>query len=104
MDRTIFVSYHFKINPCRITPLKPPGGDCHLVVGGGQQDSDSGDDGSVTDVKVSCRVTQPPDGSTTKLFDNNENIAKTSKPLKPYRLNYYSISIDCNIIIFFDSD
>ena len=79
----LFISDLKKCN-YRITPLKPPGGDCHLVLGGVQVDSDSGDDASVTDVKVSCRVTQPPGGSTTKLFEN-QLIAKTTKPLKPYR-------------------
>ena len=75
----------------RITPLKPPGGDCHLTVGG-LTDSDSGDDLSVSDMKISCRVTQPPGGSSVKIFSPDADADVTPlpapAPAKPYRYTY----------------
>ena len=80
----MFNHFHF-----RITPMKPPGGDCHLTVGGLTDSSDSGDDVSVSDMKISCRVTQPPGGSTAKLFSPNADADVTPltapSPAKPYR-------------------
>ena len=66
----------------RITPLKPPGGDCHLVVGG-MEAAEAAPELAVTPAlapdKASCRVTQPPGGSATKLFDQ-ETPAPATQP------------------------
>ena len=77
------------INIFRITPLKPPGGECNLVLGD-RFDVVDGDDVGVAELKVSCKVTQPPGGSS-KIFaakDENNNNVKTPSPktpAKPYR-------------------
>lgn len=81
--------FYLIINMFRITPLKPPGGECNLVLGD-SLDVVDGDDGGVAEVKVSCKVTQPPGGSS-KIFaakDENNNNVKTPSPktpAKPYR-------------------
>ena len=72
----------------RITPLKPPGGDCHLVVGGMEAtEAGAAPDLAVTPApdKASCRVTQPPGGSATKLFDQETPAPATPPQAKPYR-------------------
>ena len=70
----------------RITPLKPPGGDCHLVVGG-MEAAEAAPELAVTPApdKASCRVTQPPGGSATKLFDQETPAPATPPQAKPYR-------------------
>ena len=70
----------------RITPIKPPGGESHLVVGE-KSDSESGDDASSSsaDMKASCRVTQPPGGSSAKIFSAGDDKQAVVKPIKPYR-------------------
>ena len=75
---------------CRITPLKPPGGDCHLVVGGMEAaEAGAAPELAVTPApapdKASCRVTQPPGGSATKLFDQETPAPATQPQAKPYR-------------------
>ena len=75
---------------CRITPLKPPGGDCHLVVGGmeaAEAEAGAAPELAVTPApdKASCRVTQPPGGSATKLFDQETPAPVTPPQAKPYR-------------------
>ena len=73
---------------CRITPLKPPGGDCHLVVGGMEAaEAGAAPELAVTPApdKASCRVTQPPGGSATKLFDQETLAPATPPQAKPYR-------------------
>ena len=72
----------------RITPLKPPGGDCHLVVGGMEAaEAGAAPELAVTPApdKASCRVTQPPGGSATKLFDQETPAPVTPPQAKPYR-------------------
>ena len=72
----------------RITPLKPPGGDCHLVVGGMEAaEAGAAPELAVTPApdKASCRVTQPPGGSATKLFDQETPAPATPPQAKPYR-------------------
>ena len=79
---------HLLIMFIRITPLKPPGGDCHLVVGGMEAaEAQAGPELAVTPApdKASCRVTQPPGGSATKLFDQETPAPATPPQAKPYR-------------------
>ena len=54
---------------------------------GEKSDTESGDDESTTsaDMKASCRVTQPPGGSSAKLFSPGEDNQTVVKPIKPYR-------------------
>ena len=79
---------HLLIMFIRITPLKPPGGDCHLVVGG-MEAAEAAPELAVTPApapdKASCRVTQPPGGSATKLFDQETPAPATPPQAKPYR-------------------
>ena len=74
-----------------ITALKPPGGECKLVLGDTVEDTLI-EENVVSSAKSSCKVTQPPGGSS-KLFsavkdeNNNSNEQIISKiPAKPYRL------------------
>ena len=54
---------------------------------GEKSDTESGDDESTSsaDMKASCRVTQPPGGSSAKLFSPSEDNQTVVKPIKPYR-------------------
>ena len=66
----------------RITPLKPPGGHSNLVVGEAELTStEAGPEAE----KASCRVTQPPGGSSYKLFSQEAAPKKSVAPAKPYR-------------------
>ena len=68
------------ISVYRITPLKPPGGHSNLVVGEAELTS------TETEAeKASCRVTQPPGGSSSKLFTQEAGTKKNVAPAKPYR-------------------
>ena len=82
-----FLQMHLLIMS-RITPMKPPGGDCHLVVGG-MEAAEAAPELAVSPApapdKASCRVTQPPGGSATKLFDQETPAPGTPPPAKPYR-------------------
>ena len=70
------------ISPYRITPLKPPGGHSNLVVGEAELTStEAGPEAE----KASCRVTQPPGGSSSKLFTPEAAPKKNVAPAKPYR-------------------
>ena len=67
----------------RITPLKPPGGDCHLTVG----ENSEGEE----ELKLHSKVTQPPGGSSSEIFSDSALDISTSSessvvpPKKPYR-------------------
>ena len=89
-----------------ITLLKPPGGECKLVLGDRiVEESITAEECLVSSAKSSCKVTQPPGGSS-KLFttakdeNNNSKEQKQSKiSSKPYRLaiskQIYFFSIVC---------
>ena len=67
----------------RITPLKPPGGDCHLTVGDNSEEEG--------ELKLHSKVTQPPGGSSSEIFSDSASDISTSSESsvvptrKPYR-------------------
>merc|ERR1711997_1403332 len=68
-----------------ITPLKPPGGDCHLTIGDNSEEEEE-------ELKMHSKVTQPPGGSSSEIFSDSASDISTSSessvapPRKPYRL------------------
>ena len=62
--------------------MKPPGGHSNLVVGEAELTACEACTGAE---KASCRVTQPPGGSSSKLFTSETAPKKNVTPAKPYR-------------------
>ena len=70
------------VDMSRITPLKPPGGECHLTLRDSEEEED---------LKLHSKVTQPPGGSSVDIFSDSASDISTSSESsvvmtrKPYR-------------------